>query len=134
MYTRHDEFPALSAWPTKVDARTYNAAHRALAREGFSLRMELPEFYRLELILQPGSWVVVNNASNDMPITAWVGFSDTSDRGLHEPVPCELRYFHGVAAKVASHLRAGLGAMLEARMAAADPDVGARVIGFRDLH
>jgi len=131
MYTRHDELPVLSAWPTQVDARTFNAALRALARADSPIRLDLPEFYRLQLILQPGSWVVVDTASNEMPITAWVNFSAGPDRGLHEPVTCELRYFHGVSAKVAGHLRAGLGEMLEDRMAPAAPDTGPSVIGFR---
>lgn len=130
MYTRHDEFPAISAWPTKVDARTYNAVCRALSRSGRFLRFDLPNFYRLEMILQPCSWVVVDTNSNDLPITAWAGFDDPGNRALHDPVRCELRYYHGVSAKVASHLREGLGALLEARLAGPALDAGPRVVGF----
>ncbi|MDU8929429.1 hypothetical protein RXV86_18735 [Alisedimentitalea sp. MJ-SS2] len=91
-----------SAWPSKVDARCFNAAQRALKRRGALLRLPLPDLARLELILQPHDWIVVDPSLSDIPVVAWMGLERASTRGIHEAVDCELCYYHGAAGKVAA--------------------------------
>jgi len=100
MYTRHDEVPVLSAWPDQVDALHYNLVHRALRRMPPSIRLQLPGLKTLELILQTNAWIIVDRAFHDLPVAAWVEFQPDKDRGVHEPVPCALRYYHGHAGMI----------------------------------
>ena len=101
MYVRHEEIPALSSWPTTVPAARFNRVRRALARAGGAeLRVDLPGLRSLDLILQPGAWVVADHAINDMPVAAWTGFAPDPDRVSDTPVACALTYFHGYAALV----------------------------------
>lgn len=102
MYTRHKEIPAFSAWPSRVEAQCFNAVQRALSKRGSWLRLPLPELAKLELILQPQEWIVVDPMLNDLPIAAWAGLTPDPARGIHEPVSCELSYYHGAAGKVAA--------------------------------
>ncbi|WP_137701725.1 hypothetical protein [Marimonas lutisalis] len=116
MYWRHEQIVRLSAWPTKVEARLYNLAKRALARFG-DIRMEMRGLKTLDLIVQEDAWIIVDRALNDIPIAAWTDFEDEETRGLHEPVICELRYYHGhaglVIKKVLRRMEEGLGEMLD---------------------
>ena len=102
MYTRHKEIPVFSAWPSKVGARCFNTAQRALRRQGTILRLPLPDMAKLELILQPRDWIVVDPNLNDLPVVAWMGLQREPSLGIHEAVNCELRYYHGAAGKVAA--------------------------------
>lgn len=130
MYTRHDELPVLSAWPTRVPARPYNAALRALSRRGGPLRLDLPDLFLHDMIVQPGAWIVVDRGQADMPVAAWVDFAPAPDRGLHEPVSCELRYFHGAAGKVVAGVRTVFEDLLGSD-AEGGPEGPADVLPFR---
>lgn len=57
---------------------------------------------KLELILQPRDWIVVDPNLNDLPVVAWMGLQREPSLGIHEAVNCELRYYHGAAGKVAA--------------------------------
>lgn len=129
MYTRHDELPALSAWPTQVEARDYNTASRALHRTHGGLRLSLPDLPLLDLIVQSGAWVVVDRSLNDMPVAAWVDFAPKPDRALHEPVRCELRYYHGAAGKIVACVRQDFEGLIHARLAQPALD-GPTVVAF----
>ncbi|HEY9080286.1 hypothetical protein [Magnetovibrio sp.] len=100
MYTRHDEVPVLSQWPDQVEAVHYNIALRALKRTPPSIRLLLPGLKTLDLILQNEAWIIVDRAFHDLPVAAWVDFQPEENRGLHEPVPCTLRYYHGHAGMI----------------------------------
>lgn len=99
-YTRHDDVPTLSAWPSTVAARHYNAVHRMLLRQPDGLRMNLPGLKTLDLIVQDDAWIIVDRAFNDIPVAAWTRFEPGAERGLHEDVDCELRYFHAHAGMI----------------------------------
>ena len=133
MYGRHEEIVRLSAWPTKVEAPLYNLARRALARLGAELRFSLRGLRTLDLIVQAESWIIVDRALNDLPVAAWTGFEDPPGRGLHEPVICELRYYHGhaglVIKKTLRRMEEELSVLL--RDGAADAEAEAEVIAFR---
>ena len=119
MYVRHTEVPPLQVraqW--RVDAYHFNHVRCALRRLGPELRLSPPGLKHLDLILQPGAWVVVDRALNDMPVLAWMDFCTTGRTGLHEPVPCELRYFHAYAGMIMNRALAGMELSLAADRAA----------------
>ncbi|SCZ61727.1 hypothetical protein [Thiohalomonas denitrificans] len=100
MYTRHEEVPVLTTRAGKVDGADYNLVHRALSRDGPSIRLGLPGLKTLEMILQHDAWVVVDVAFNDLPVLAWTDFEAKGRSTLHEPVPCRIRLYHGHASMV----------------------------------
>ena len=79
MYWRHEEIVRLSAWPTKVEARHFNLARRAMARLKGELRLPMRGLKTLDLIVQDGAWIIVDRAMNDLPIAA-------SERRFHWPL------------------------------------------------
>ncbi|WP_303901705.1 hypothetical protein [Thiohalomonas denitrificans] len=100
MYTRHEEVPALTSRAGKVDGADYNLVHRALSRDGPSIRLALPGLKTLEMILQHDAWIVVDVAFNDIPVLAWTDFEAKGRSTLHESVPCRVRLYHGHASMV----------------------------------
>lgn len=130
MYGRHEHIVRLSAWPTKVEARLYNLAKRAMARLGGELRFAMRGLKTLDLIVQEEAWIIVDRAHNDVPVAAWTDFQDSESRGLHEPVICELRYYHGHAGLVIKKVLRRMEEELSALLNASDED-GGQVIAFR---
>lgn len=128
MYTRHDELPNLSAWPSRVEARYFNVACRALTRKPAGYRLELPGLKSMDMILQAGAWIVVDGAHNDVPVLSWSGFDCDGTRALHEPVACELRYFHGHAGMIVNKCLAAMEEVLRKMMEDGAREPGARVI------
>ena len=132
LYGRHEEILRLSAWPTKVEAPLYNLARRALARLGPELRIALRGLKSLELIVQQDSWIIVDRALNDLPVAAWADFETHNGRGLHEPVLCELRYYHGHAGLVIKKTLRRMGEELSALLDDGSvEDDAPQVIAFR---
>lgn len=66
------------------------------------LRLPLPDLAKLELIVQPNDWIVVDPSLSDIPVVAWMGLKRAPLQGIHESVQCELCYYHGAAGKVAA--------------------------------
>ena len=100
MRWQHEKILRLSSWPTKVDAALYNLATRAVARFGGELRLSIRGVKTYDVIVRNDAWIIVDRAANDQPIAAWVDFQGASERGLHEPVICELRYYQNNASLV----------------------------------
>ena len=128
MYTRHNEIPVLSAWPDQVAALHYNIVQRALKRMPPGIRLQLPGLKTLDLILQADAWIIVDRAFNDLPVAAWVDIKPEEDRGLHEPVPCQLRYFHGHAGMIIKRVLELMDELLEDRLN--DGDETHQVLSF----
>ena len=127
-----DEIRRLSAWPTKVDAQLYNLAKRAMARLGGDLRVPMRGLKTLDLIVQDKAWIIVDRALDDLPMAAWTDFQDEDTRGLHEPVICELRYYHDKARLVIKKVLRRMEEELSTLMAAGDVAPGSgQVIAFR---
>lgn len=51
----------------------------------------------LDIILDDHEWVCVDRAMGDMPTLAWTDFDMSLRTGLHQPVTCQLRFFHNHA-------------------------------------
>ena len=100
LYTRHNEVPILREHESKVDANYYNHVQVALNRLGEQIRFRIPRLKHLDLILQKDAWIVVDRVLNDYPIVTWTDFAVEHRDSLHEPIKCNIRYFHAAATMI----------------------------------
>lgn len=132
MYERHTEVPPLQVraqW--RVDARHFNHVRCALRRLGPELRLSPPGLKHLDLILQHEAWVVVDRVLNDMPVVAWMDFRASGRTSLHEPIPCELRYFHAYAGMILNRTLAAMEQSLAEELAVRErAGRGRRILRF----
>ena len=127
-----DEIKRQSTWPTKVDAKLFNLTKRAMARLGGELRVPMRGLKTLDLIVQERRWTLVDRALDDMAMAAWTDFQDDDGRGLHEPVLCELHYFHDKARLMIKKALRRLEEELTEALAASDaPQGGGQVLAFK---
>jgi len=112
LYIRHDEVPQLSSRHGQVDALYYNHVQTALKSQGNQIRLAIPKLKHLDLILQKDAWIIVDRVLNDVPIAAWTNFEIDNRDSLHEPIQCEIRYFHYAATMVLNRTLEAMELML----------------------
>ena len=100
MTTRIEDMPVFAARDHQIEAGLYNLWRRAKLHLNFPLRLEIPDFEYMVLIIEKDSWVVVDENKFDLPILAWVDFQDQGRDSLHTPVECTLNYYHYMASKL----------------------------------
>ena len=112
LYTRHDEVPQLGARAGKVDAVFYNHVQTALKQLGSQIRLKIPKLKHLDLILQNDAWIIVDITLNDVPVVAWTNFETRGRTSLHEPIQCEIRFFHYAASMILNRTLEAMELML----------------------
>ena len=112
LYTRHDELPQLSARAGKVDALYYNHVQTALKQLGNQIRLTIPKLKHLDLIIQKDAWIIVDTVLNDVPVVAWTNFEIKGRESLHEPIQCEIRFFHYAASMILNRTLEAMELML----------------------
>lgn len=122
MYTRHLEVPQFDSRHGKVDAAYYNHVQTALKRLGRQLRLSVPKLKHLDLIIQKDAWIVVDRVLNDVPVAAWTDFEAEGRDNLHEPIPCQIRFFHFAARMVLNQTLKAMDEMLLEQLANLSPD------------
>lgn len=123
LYTRHDEVPQLSSRAGKVEAHYYNHVQTALRRLDRQIRLKIPKLKHLDLILQKDAWIIVDKALNDYPIAAWTHFETKGRESLHEPIRCEIRYFHYAASMILNRTLKEMDQILGEELATEDGQV-----------
>ncbi len=131
MYTRHQEVPQFDSRPGKVDAVYYNHVQTALKRLGQQIRLQIPKLKHLDLIIQKDAWIVVDRVLNDVPVAAWTDFEVEGRDNLHEPIPCQIRFFHFAARMVLNQTLKAMDDILLEQLANLSPDDEAVVLPFR---
>lgn len=111
-YTRHNELPVLHTREGKMDAIYFNHVQTALKKLGPQIRLRIPKLKHLEFVIQRDAWVVVDLALSELPILCWTNFQSQYRDNLHEPVPCEVRYFHYAASMIYNKTIEGMELML----------------------
>jgi hypothetical protein len=96
-YTRHDTLPVFEQRTARLPANLYNRVTLNLKPPGGVLRLPLHGLRRLDAILQPDAWIVVDSSLDDVPLLAWSDFRRVPGQRLHGPVACRLRLFHAQA-------------------------------------
>ena len=130
LYTRHDEVPQLGSRAGKVNANYYNHVQTALKRLGNQIRLRIPKLKHLDLILQKDAWIVVDITLNDIPVVAWTNFETEGRDSLHEPIKCEIRFFHFAASMILNRTLEAMELMLGEEMEQYLPDNDNKVIPF----
>ena len=131
LYIRHDEVPQLSSRPGKVNALYYNHVQTALNHLGNQVRLKIPKLKHLDLILQKDAWIIVDTVLNDIPIAAWTNFEINNRESLHEPIQCEIRYFHYAATMVLNRTLEAMELMLGELLEDDLPDEKSDVLPFK---
>ena len=94
MYRRLDDVPVYHSRDGKLPAHYYNDVQVALKRLGEELRFAIPRLRHLDLILQKNAWIIVDRVLNDIPVVAWTDFDTRQRDSLHEPISCQIRFYH----------------------------------------
>jgi len=115
MMWRLKEVPRYFVSGTTVSAEHYNTSRLALRRISGSVRVPLEGLSRIDMIIDEDSWVCVDRTMGDLPIVAWTHF-DNTERGLHEPINCQLHYYHFCAGKIARSALIAAKDALESRL------------------
>ncbi|MCW8830409.1 MAG: hypothetical protein OQK32_02695 [Gammaproteobacteria bacterium] len=131
LYARHNEVTPLATREGKIDALYYNHVQTALKILGPHIRLRIPTLKHLDLVLQKDAWIVIDRALHDYPILCWTGFETAHRDNLHEPIKCEIRYFHFAASmifnKTLEAMELMLGELLEEELS----DEKSSVLPFR---
>jgi hypothetical protein len=131
LYTRHDEVPQLSARSGKVDALHFNHVQTALKHLGSQIRLKIPRLKHLDLIIQKDAWVIVDAVLNDVPIAAWSSFEVENRDALHEPIQCEIRFFHYAASMILNRTLEAMELMLGELLEEELPEDKSSVLPFK---
>lgn len=131
MYTRHDEIPQLGSRAGKVDSLYYNHVQTALKRLGSQIRLKIPKLKHLDLILQKDAWIIVDTVLNDIPVVAWTNFEIEGRDSLHQPIQCEIRFFHFAASMVLNRTLEAMELMLGEALEHQLPEEKSDVLPFK---
>ena len=131
LYTRHDEVPQLGSRPGKVNALYFNHVQTALKHLGNQIRLKIPKLKHLDLILQKDAWVIVDTVLNDIPIAAWTHFDTDNRESLHEPIECEICFFHYAASMVLNRTLEAMELMLGELLENELPEEISHVLPFK---
>jgi len=131
MYTRHNEIQQLQSKKTEVHANYYNHVQTALKRLGNQIRFKIPTLKHLDLILQNDAWIVVDAVLNDMPIIAWSDFKVERRETLHQPIECEIRFYHYAADKILNKTLEAMELVLGEKMMDDSPNEIPHVLNFK---
>ena len=130
-YTRHNEVPVLHTREGKMDALYYNHVQTALKKLGPQIRLRIPTLKHLELIIQRDAWIVVDLAISEFPILCWTGFETNHRDNLHEPIKCEVRYFHYGASMIYNKTIEGMELMLGELLGEEVSKDSSKVVSFK---
>ncbi len=83
----------------EVSAKRYNLWRRAKLHYPCPIRLALPGYPGVVMILEEREWVCANERQGDLPMLAWIAFEDQGRDALHAPVKCKLNYYHFAASK-----------------------------------
>lgn len=98
--SRVGEIPVYEQREDEVEASLYNLWRRAKLHLVLPLRLAVPGYRGVTMVLEEESWICVDERNNDLPLLAWVEFEDKGRDTLHTPVKCKLNYYHYAASKL----------------------------------
>ena len=116
MKSRLSDIPILKSVPSYVGATHFNRVRLSQLRLDRSLRLELFSLRGLDILIDDEAWVCIDRTLGDLPVLAWTDFDKVSRKGLHQPVPCKLRFYHNHADLICGTVLDDLGRILERRL------------------
>ena len=94
MKTRIENVPKLKTERMLIDGARYNQVRLGLLRLENPLRLRLTGLRGMDIILDNTAWVCVDRTMYDLPVLAWTDFGLSARDALHEPVCCQLHFYH----------------------------------------
>lgn len=94
MKTRIENVPKLKTERMLIDGARFNQVRLGLLRLENPLRLKLTGLRGMDIILDNTAWVCVDRTMYDLPVLAWTDFQYTDRSGLHEPIHCQLHFYH----------------------------------------
>ena len=131
MNSRLDNLPVYETCKSSVRAEDFNLVKIALKRLCAPLRIEIPRLRTLDFIFDHDAWIIVDRSLNDIPVIAWLNFTDKTRAGLHEPVACERRSYHTHALIIIDKALEALQLMLVERLGEITPETNDKVIEMK---
>lgn len=116
MKSRLSDIPIIKSVPSYVGATHFNRVRLSQIRLDESLRLELFSLRGLDIVIDDDAWVCIDRTLGDLPVLAWTDFDKNSRNGLHQPVPCKLRFYHNHADLICGTVLDDLGRILERRL------------------
>ncbi|WP_455374773.1 hypothetical protein [Kaarinaea lacus] len=116
MKSRLNDIPIIKSVPSYVGATHFNRVRLSQLRLDESLRLELFSLRGLDIVIENDAWVCIDRTLGDLPVLAWTDFDKNSRNGLHQPVPCKLRFYHNHADLICGTVLDDLGRILERRL------------------
>jgi len=116
MKSRLNDIPIIKSVPSYVGATHFNRVRLSQIRLDESLRLELFSLRGLDIVIDDDAWVCIDRTLGDLPVLAWTDFDKKSRSGLHQPVPCKLRFYHNHADLICGTVLDDLGRILERRL------------------
>ncbi|MGD8558881.1 MAG: hypothetical protein PVG89_03605 [Gammaproteobacteria bacterium] len=117
MKSRLNDIPIIKSVPSYVGATHFNRVRLSQLRLDKSLRLELFSLRGLDIVIEDDAWVCIDRTLGDLPVLAWTEFDRKNRKGLHQPVPCKLRFYHNHADLICGTVLDDLGRLLERRLA-----------------
>lgn len=118
MLRRLNEVPKYSQASCRVQAGDYNIIRLALRRLPEPIVLQLNKLPHINMIIDEDSWVCVDSSLNDLPIIAWTDFQTGRRSNLHEPIQCQLSYYHFQASALVTRALNTTRELLNERLAA----------------
>ncbi len=116
MKSRLSDIPIIKSVPSYVGATHFNRVRLSQLRLDHSLRLELFSLRGLDIVIDDDAWVCIDRTLGDLPVLAWTDFDKRNRKGLHQPVPCKLRFYHNHADLICGTVLDDLGRILERRL------------------
>jgi hypothetical protein len=116
MKSRLNDIPIIKSVPSYVGATHFNRVRLSQIRLDESLRLELFSLRGLDIVIENDAWVCIDRTLGDLPVLAWTDFDKNNRNGLHQPVPCKLRFYHNHADLICGTVLDDLGRILERRL------------------
>lgn len=116
MKSKLDGIPRYSSEKTTIPAALYNIVRLALLRLEDPIRFPLPSLKNIEMILDDETWICLDSSLNDIPVLAWTDFEVTHRENLHEPINCQLLFYHQHADKIVDAVIYEVKSILDSRL------------------
>lgn len=114
-----------------MNALYYNHVQTALKQLNDQIRLTIPTLKHLDLIVQKDAWIVIDRVLNDMPVVAWTEFQTEHRETLHEPIECEIRFFHYAASMILNKTLEAMELMLGEALEEELPEDKSDILPFK---
>ncbi len=100
MIKRLNDIPVYSTTQITIEAAVFNTIRLATQRLPLPIRLSLPRYQYIDIIIDHNAWACVDRSLNDLPVIAWTDFEIAQRSALHLPIACKLSNYHLQSAQI----------------------------------